>query len=358
MALVRQAGVETFHSPRIGGIRTGMTAAPLSSLTERVAPIAAGSEVVACAWLGRTPTLALADGTALIAGIGEEKRVVLHPDGAILSAAGQGSVLVTGGDDGRVVRLSSEGTVAEIASSGRSWIDSVATSPSGAIAWSAGKAAFARDEKGQVKSFAAPSSIRGLAFAPKGYRVAVAHYNGVSLWFPNASAPPDFYEWKGSHLDVTISPDGRFIVTSMQEAMLHGWRVGDKAHMRMSGYPSKTRSFSWSADGNWLATSGADAAIVWPFQSKDGPMGKAPRECGVRPAKVSKVSFHPKALVLAVGYEDGCLLLCRLTDASELLVRRPAEGSAITALAWDVPGAQLAFGAADGAAGILSIPAG
>ena len=87
-------------------------------------------------------------------------------------------------------------------------------------------------------------------------------------------------------------------------------------------------------------------------------MGKAPRECGVRPAKVSRVSFHPRTLVLAVGYEDGCVLLCRLSDASELLVRRPQEGSAITALAWDRSGAQLAFGAMDGAAGVLTLPAG
>ena len=34
------------------------------------------------------------------------------------------------------------------------------------------------------------------------------------------------------------------------------------------------------------------------------------------------------------------------------------DGSGITALAWDASGAQLAFGAEDGAAGILTLPAG
>jgi hypothetical protein len=29
------------------------------------------------------------------------------------------------------------------------------------------------------------------------------------------------------------------------------------------------------------------------------------------------VSFHPKAPVLAIGYEDGCILLVRFTDAAE-----------------------------------------
>ena len=127
---------------------------------------------------------------------------------------------------------------------------------------------------------------------------------------------------------MTWSPDGRFVVTTMQENSLHGWRLQpDRGHMRMSGYPGKVRSVSWSGDGHWLATSGAEAAIVWPFDSKEGPTGKAPRECGVRPARVSRVAFHPKALVLAIGYEDGCILLVRFADASELLVRPAVKGS-------------------------------
>jgi hypothetical protein len=61
--------------------------------------------------------------------------------------------------------------------------------------------------------------------------------------------------------------------------------------------------------------------------------------------------------VLAAGYEDGCLLLIRLADASELLVRAPVKDSAVTALAWDAHGRHLAFGCADGEAGILTLPA-
>jgi WD40 repeat protein len=85
-------------------------------------------------------------------------------------------------------------------------------------------------------------------------------------------------------------------------------------------------------------------------------MGKSPRECGVRPAKVTRVAFHPKTLVLAIGYEDGCLLLVRLTDGSELIARHPSEGSGITALAWDRRGERLSFGGEDGQAGVLTLP--
>src|SRR5665213_3730280 len=217
------------------------------------------------------------------------------------------------------------------------------------LAGSAGKVIKVLEKSGEIKEMTAPSSVRGLAFAPKGHRLAYAHNGGASLWFPNTSTPLELYDWKGSHLDVTFSPDGRFLVTSMQENALHGWRLADKKHMRMTGYPGKCRSLSWSHDGKWLASSGADACIIWPFADKDGPMGKAPRECGVRRARVSAVACHPKALVVAIGYDDGCILMCRLTDSAELLVRRiSAMSGAVTALAWDRRGARLAFGTAEG----------
>src|SRR5215211_3572227 len=327
------------------------------SLTENVAPLDAGAHVTAAAWLGDTAAFALGDGAVVLVKDGAMHRVAAHPDAAILSAAGDGERLVTGGDDGRVAVTGRDGSTRELAATGGPWVDALALHQGGGIAWSAGKNVTARDDKGREKTYQAPSSVRGLAFAPKGYRLALSHYNGATLWFPNLDATPEALEWKGSHIDVTWSPDGRFVVTSMQENALHGWRLlPDKGHMRMSGYPSKTRSLSWSSDGKWLATSGAEAAIVWPFDSKEGPMGKPPRECGVRPAKVSRVAFHPQSYVLAVGYEDGFILLIRLVDASELLVRRAVEASGITALAWDKPGKRLAFGCADGQAGILTLP--
>ena len=167
---------------------------------------------------------------------------------------------------------------------------------------------------------------RASPFEPKGYRLAATHYNGATLWFPKVEGAPQTLEWKGAHLDATFSPDGRFLVTSMQENALHGWRLADLRNMRMTGYPAKTRSLSWSHDGQWLATSGADAAVVWPFKDKDGPMGKAPRECGVREARVTRVAFHPKALVVAIGYADGAVLLCRLADGAEIPARDPGDG--------------------------------
>jgi WD40 repeat protein len=330
----------------------------VASLTAHVTPLDAGAPVAAAAFLGQIPALALEDGTVLLATPEAGQRFAAHPDAAILVAVASGDKFITGGDDGRVMAASQDGGVQEIADEKGKWIDALAARSDGSIAWSSSKNVRARDPTGAIKTFAAPSSVRGLAFMPKGYRIAIAHYDGASLWFPNAAALPDLFRWKGSHLFITASPDGRFLATAMQENALHAWRVADKKDMRMSGYPAKTRSLSWSFDGHWLATSGADAAIIWPFKDKEGPINKAPLECGARQARVTRVAFHPKSLVVAQGYEDGVVLLCRIPDGADILVRAaPKDARAVTALAWDHTGNRLLFGAADGAAGLLVMPA-
>ncbi|MGH6810834.1 MAG: WD40 repeat domain-containing protein [Methylocella sp.] len=329
-----------------------------TSLAAHVTPLDAGAPVAAAGFLGQVPSLALEDGNVLLATPGAEQRIAAHPDAAILVAVASGDRFLTGGDDGRVVAASRDGGIQEIADEKGKWIDALAARGDGSIAWSSGKNVRSRAPAGGIKTFTAPSSVCGLAFMPKGYRIAIAHYDGATLWFPNAAAPPDLFKWKGSHLAITASPDGRFLATSMQENSLHAWRVADQKDMRMSGYPAKTRSLSWSFDGHWLATSGADAAIIWPFKDKEGPINKAPLECGASTAQVTCVAFHPKSLVVAQGYQDGHLLLCRIPDGAEILVRAvPESAQAISALAWDHAGGRLLFGAADGAAGLLEMPA-
>lgn len=331
-----------------------MSLATQQSFTDHVVPVETGAHVVGLGWLGNRAAFALADGQVVLTDGESQARVDVHPGGGILVTAKAGKSLITGGDDGRVVAIAADGTTTERGKEPGRWIDALAAGRDGAIAWSAGKTVRTQDSKGQLRSFTAPTTAQGLAFLPKGFRLAIAHYNGVSLWFPNTDATPEVFAWKGSHISVTLSPDGQYAVTAMQENSLHGWRLSDRKDMRMSGYPSKTRSLSWSHDGHWLATSGAEAAIIWPFD-KQGPMGRAPRECGVRPVRVARVAFHPKALVLASAYEDGTILLIRLTDASELLVHE-ATGTPITALEWDDTGRSLAFGDAEGHGGLFTLP--
>jgi WD40 repeat protein len=328
--------------------------ASIASVTERVRPVAIGTSVTAVHFLGdRAAFVGAEESVSLVDGEGEISKVEVH-GGGILCAASDGERIVMGGDDGKVVALNAKGEVALLATDPkRRWIDNVALHADGAVAWSVGKSAFVRGTKGEEKSLEVPSTVGGLAFAPKGLRLAIAHYNGATLWFPNMAATPEFLPWAGSHLAVTFSPDSKFLVTAMHEPAMHGWRLSDNRHMRMSGYPGRVRSMSWSVGGRFLATSGADTVIMWPFASKDGPMGKEPAMLAPLQARVSAVACHPKQEILAAGYSDGTILLVRLEDGGELLVRRRGA-SAVAGLAWNAKGTLLAFADEDGDAGLLA----
>ncbi|MGH6681653.1 MAG: WD40 repeat domain-containing protein [Bradyrhizobium sp.] len=329
--------------------------ASIASVTERVRPLAIGAPVTSvhflddrAVFIGGEETVAMADRQGALAKIG------VH-SGGILCAASDGARIVMGGDDGKLVSLDARGEVRVLATDAkRRWIDTVAVHPDGAVAWSAGKTAFVRGGKGEEKSLDVPSTVGGLAFAPKGLRLAVSHYGGATLWFPNMAAAPESFAWAGSHLAVIFSTDNKFLVTAIHEPALHGWRLADNRHMRMSGYPGRVKSMSWSADGKFLATSGADAVIIWPFASKDGPMGKEPAMLAPLQARVSVAVCHPKQGILAVGYGDGTVLMVRLEDGAEILVRRNGT-AAISALAWNAKGTLLAFSDEDGDAGLLEL---
>ena len=266
------------------------TRSDIVSVVERTRLVAAGGAVVAVHFLRRTAVFVLSEEALVFAEPdGETRRMAIH-GGAILATAADGERIVSGGDDGNVVTTDTESSRVFAMDPKHRWIDHIALGRDGAIAWSAGKSVFVQAKT--LRTFEAPSTVGGLAFLPKGFRLAMAHYNGATLWFPNAlQAEPKRLEWKGSHLGATVSPNGHFLVTTMQEPMLHGWRLSDGEHIPMSGYDARVRSLSWSAGGEWLATSGATQLVLWPFHGKDGPMGQ-----DAAPADANRLPYRRRRL--------------------------------------------------------------
>ena len=206
-------------------------------------------------------------------------------DGGVLCAEihPSGSGVLTGGDDGRLAWSRPQG-VEVLADLKGKWIDALAVSAeSGLVAFAAGRNVVVRDlaDPAFARSFQHERSVAGLAFDPKGRRLACATYGGAALWFARiAEQKPAMLKWAGSHIGVVWSPDGRFLVSSMQESDLHGWRVADGKDMRMSGYPSKVRSMAFLSKGQLMATSGAAGAVLWPFGGSNGPMNQQAIEIG------------------------------------------------------------------------------
>jgi len=261
----------------------------------------------------------------------------LQPD-----ADGQG--FLSGGDDGKVLIIDPVLPVPTIlAEQKHKWIDHVASSAEGYRAYSVGKQVHLLNPEGEAEGdpMPHPSSIGGLAFSPNGKRLAASHYDGVSLWWVNAKdRTPVKMIWKGSHLNLIWSPDGKILLTSLQEGALHGWRLSDMAEMQMQGYAAKVHSMGFTAKGKYLATSGAAEAICWPFFG-GGPWGKTPTTLGGSDGRlVTRVAPHPKDELVAVGYEDGMIILAPLDGRMEMMINAPVRQhkSAVVGLVWNAAG--------------------
>ncbi|GAJ28219.1 WD40 repeat domain-containing protein [Acidomonas methanolica] len=287
----------------------------------------------------------------------EAWRVVAAHHGAVLSLVADtgASGFLSGGEDNRLLRTEADGTVTELFR-GRRWVDHVASTPS-TLAFSTGKQVELRDAHGAttLKTLEHPSTVSAIAFDAKGKRFAASHYNGVSLWFVQAKVDSvRMLEWKGSHIGMALHPAGDAIVTAMQENELHGWRLSDGHNMRMSGYPRQVASMAFTRNGKWLATSGADAVVMWPFFG-GGPMGKPPTELARLPGVFcSRVCAHPRHDMIAAGYDDGTILLADTGSERVLPICMSGRGK-VSALAFTPQGGFMIFGTEDGWIGAVDL---
>ena len=315
--------------------------------------IAADAPVAALAFSrdGNSVAFALGDGSVRIlpADIAAAATGAANPvhGGAALALVADpaGDGFVSGGDDGRLLRIGADGTATELFNQKGQWVDHlVAHKTTGAIAASVGKSAFVVKE-GDVREFGPhQSTVADLDFSKDGGRIACAHYGGVTVWsIGQVTLPPRRFAWRGSHVALRWSTDGKFIATGTQENDIHVWRMAQATDMRMQGYPAKVKSLSWTADARFLYTSSQPVFTAWPFSGK-GPEGKPPLQFGEEGAGLlSVVAAHPTAEFVAGGYDSGELQLGDIKTKRSVALKI-ADGSAITCLAWSPGGYGLAAG--------------
>ena len=308
---------------------------PRSVLEKRGLKLEIGAPVTGATAAGEAIAVASGDGTVRHFRPETPPTATKAHDAAVLCLVADADHVLTGGDDGRFLRISPGGQVEEIANFGSRWVDCVAAGH-GQRACSSGRIVHVwRRGETSATSLEHVSTVGGLAFDAKGKRLAVAHYGGATIWERGERRwKPSKLVWKGSHGAVSFSPDGRYLVTAMQENALHGWRLRDKGHMAMQGYPAKIKSFVWVGDAPHLVTSGADEAICWPFDGKDGPMGRAPLCVAHRGERLATCvqSLSEQNAVFA-GFQDGAVLLAELDEFKESIVIRGSTGAEVTAIA-------------------------
>lgn len=312
------------------------------------------------------PTAALfeKDGAVFALGDGavrfEDGAFSIAHDGAILCACvhPSGEGIVTGGDDGRVI-WHRKGEAGLLATAKGAWIDAIdASAESGLIAFSAGKTLSVIDSRdaGFRRDFVHERTVSGVAFEPKGRRIATSTYGGAALWFARiADQKPTMLKWAGSHTSVAFSPDGAFIITAMQDNQLHGWRIKDQKNLRMGGYPGKVKSVSFLSKGQLMATSGAQGAVLWPFIGANGPMGKEATEIGYDEGSlVALVASTPKSGLLVAGLNDGRVWLADPAGQG-LNFLKADKGAAVVALSMSPDASRIAWADEDGNAGVFAL---
>jgi hypothetical protein len=84
-------------------------------------------------------------------------------------------------------------------------------------------------------------------------------------------------------------------------------------------------------------------------------MGKQPTLVGGRAnVLATRIATHPREEKVAIGYQDGMLILADIADGKEVALRQ-AGGGPISALNFDKAGKRLAYGSEDGAAGVVTL---
>lgn len=310
---------------------------------------------------GRTVAVGVGDNTVRLISLGGAQVEFLSTDALTgmplcVAADVNGTGFLVGCDDGSLLTVSAGGVVATAARYGDKWVEHLAVhAATGHRAAAVGKTVYVLKGQGDlVGAFTAPQgTVSGLTFSPDGTKIAAAHYNGVTAW-PLDGGEPLTFDWKGAHTGVTWSPDGRFVVTATQENELHTWDLETGTDMRMSGYPFKVRTLSFTADSAFLAAAGADTVTSWPFEG-GGPKGKAPLELGyVFNGIVTQVACHPTEKRIAAGYSDGTVLIGDIVKG-DAITAKATGGGPVTALVWGGNDETVVAGTEDGQISVLRV---
>jgi WD40 repeat protein len=276
--------------------------------------------------------------------------ISIAPDGAHFLSCGQDPNAKVWTAAGRLLRELPGGTAG--------WVEHVAWAPSGGrLATGAGRTVRVWSDAGEALFEAEPlaSTVSALSWRADGTALAAACYGGVHLWPFVAQAKARHLAWKGSLISLAWSPDAKVIACGSQDGSVHFWRLATGQDSMMSGYAFKPRALAWDRESKLLATSGDAAATLWQFRGK-GPEGTRPIRLDAHQGVITRLTFSPRAGVLASGSQDTSVLLWEPRLGTRP-VRHGFLEDEVTALVWHPEGRRLLGADASGNVCSWEVPA-
>jgi WD40 repeat protein len=300
--------------------------------------VASDAPAAACAFSrdGKTVAFALGDGRVrlLPADVKEEARSpVAEPlhKGAVLSLIADpvGDGFISGGDDGRLLRIAPDGSAGEIANHKGKWIDKLAAHRSnGTFAASVGKMALVVDKSGEMREFGPhASTVAAVDFSKDGSRIACAHYGGITVWsIGQVTLPPRRFAWQGSHVALKME----------HRRQVHRHRHAGERHPCLAHRPGERHAHAGlSRQGEVAVVVGRRALALHLLAAgvhrlavrRQGPEGKPPLQFGDEGAGLlTVVAAHPAAEFVAGGYDSGELQLGDIKTRRSVVLKM-ADGS-------------------------------
>jgi WD40 repeat protein len=135
----------------------------------------------------------------------------------------------------------------------------------------------------------------------------VSSYGGVRLYSVDNQLSYQNFPWKTSLLELSWSPDKKYISSGTQENAVHFWPFPFKEEQdfEISGYESKITHLCWSENSNYLAINGGEDVCIWPF-IEGPPFGLKPQVLNGGKGKVTTLYYKTETVI--AGTEQGYIL--------------------------------------------------